>query len=225
MSDSREHSLGTRMLHAGQTPDPVTRSRAVPIYQTSSYTFDSSEHAARLFALEEGGNIYTRLMNPTTDVLEKRLADLDGGVGALVVSSGTSAILLAVLNLARAGDNIVSGSFLYGGTFNLFKHTLPRMGIQVKFVDTADAKAVAEAGQDGHGVLILTDMFGGTPSNIGYAFLEPQRVEVLTGVNLAMLLKAASERSSQSLAQLAVTTKEYGQQSILLASEILTRLS
>lgn len=165
MSDSREHSLGTRMLHAGQTPDPVTRSRAVPIYQTSSYTFDSSEHAARLFALEEGGNIYTRLMNPTTDVLEKRLADLDGGVGALVVSSGTSAILLAVLNLARAGDNIVSGSFLYGGTFNLFKHTLPRMDIQVKFVDTADAKAVAEA-IDENTRAVFTESIGNPKNNV-----------------------------------------------------------
>jgi O-acetylhomoserine (thiol)-lyase len=153
------------MLHAGQTPDPVTRSRAVPIYQTSSYTFDSSEHAARLFALEEGGNIYTRLMNPTTDVLEKRLADLDGGVGALVVSSGTSAILLAVLNLARAGDNIVSGSFLYGGTFNLFKHTLPRMGIQVKFVDTADAKAVAEA-IDENTRAVFTESIGNPKNNV-----------------------------------------------------------
>lgn len=165
MSDSREQSLGTRMLHAGQIPDPVTRSRAVPIYQTSSYTFDSSEHAARLFALEEGGNIYTRLMNPTTDVLEKRLADLDGGVGALVVSSGTSAILLAVLNLARAGDNIVSGSFLYGGTFNLFKHTLPRMGIQVKFVDTADAKAVAEA-IDENTRAVYTESIGNPKNNV-----------------------------------------------------------
>lgn len=165
MSDSREQRLGTRMLHAGQIPDPVTRSRAVPIYQTSSYTFDSSEHAARLFALEEGGNIYTRLMNPTTDVLEKRLADLDGGVGALVVSSGTSAILLAVLNLARAGDNIVSGSFLYGGTFNLFKHTLPRMGIQVKFVDTADAKAVAEA-IDENTRAVYTESIGNPKNNV-----------------------------------------------------------
>jgi O-acetylhomoserine (thiol)-lyase len=174
MSDSREQSLGTRMLHAGQIPDPVTRSRAVPIYQTSSYTFDSSAHAARLFALEEGGNIYTRLMNPTTDVLEKRLADLDGGVGALVVSSGTSAILLAVLNLARAGDNIVSGSFLYGGTFNLFKHTLPRMGIQVKFVDTADAKAVAEA-IDENTRAVYTESIGNPKNNV-------DDFEVLAGV-------------------------------------------
>ena len=145
MSAKNPYRIGTQALHGGQAPDSATNSRAVPIYQTSSYVFDSSAHAARLFALEEEGNIYTRLMNPTTDVLEKRLAGMDGGVGALVVSSGTSAILLAILNLARAGDNIVSTCFLYGGTYNLFNNTLPRMGIKVTFVDSSDPARVAAA--------------------------------------------------------------------------------
>ena len=110
----------TLALHAGQTPDPTTLSRAVPIYQTSSYVFRSSEHAANLFGLKEFGNIYTRIMNPTTDVLEQRLTQLDGGVGALAFASGQAATTAAILNIAKAGDNIVSTSFLYGGTYNLF---------------------------------------------------------------------------------------------------------
>jgi O-acetylhomoserine (thiol)-lyase len=119
----------TLVVHGGQTPDAATGSRAVPIYQTTSYQFRSTEHAAKLFALQEFGNIYTRLMNPTTDVFEKRMALLDGGVGALAVASGQSAISLALLNIAQAGDEIVSADNLYGGTYNLFRHTFPRMGI------------------------------------------------------------------------------------------------
>ncbi len=145
---SNDHRLGTLALHAGQQPDPTTNARAVPIYQTSSYSFNSSEHAANLFGLKEMGNIYTRIMNPTTDVLEQRLAAMDGGVGALALASGSSAITLAILNLAKAGDNIVSTSFLYGGTYNLFRHTLPRMGISVKFVDSTDPANVAAAIDD-----------------------------------------------------------------------------
>jgi O-acetylhomoserine (thiol)-lyase len=145
MPDQPSRGLGTKALHAGQAPDAATNARAVPIYQTSSYTFNSSEHAANLFALKEMGNIYTRIMNPTTDVLEKRLAEMDGGVGGLALASGSAAVTLAILNLAKAGDNIVSASYLYGGTFNLFKHTLPRMGITVKFVDTSDPAQVAAA--------------------------------------------------------------------------------
>src|SRR5512142_271513 len=131
-----EKTLGfdTLALHAGQTPDPATLSRAVPIYQTSSYVFKSAEHAANLFGLKEFGNIYTRLMNPTTDVLEKRIAALDGGVGALAVASGSSAIWLAIMTLAQAGDEIVSADNLYGGTYNLFHYTLPKMGVKVTFV-------------------------------------------------------------------------------------------
>ncbi len=145
MSDQPDYRLGTKALHAGQVPDPTTNSRAVPIYQTTSYVFDSSEHAANLFALAEMGNIYTRIMNPTTDVLEKRLAELDGGVGALAFASGSAAICTSILNLAKNGDNIVSTQALYGGTYNLFHYTLARMGITVKFVDTSDPANVAEA--------------------------------------------------------------------------------
>src|SRR5512138_494833 len=143
MSDSN-YRFETLALHAGQTIDP-TMSRAVPVYRTSSYLFKSTEHAANLFGLKEFGNIYTRLMNPTTDVLEKRLAALDGGVGALAVASGQAATTYAVLNIASAGQNIVSTSFLYGGTYNLFHYTLPKLGITVKFVDTSDADAVRRA--------------------------------------------------------------------------------
>src|SRR6188768_2995739 len=128
----------TLQLHAGQEIDPTTRSRAVPIYQTTSYTFRDSEHAASLFALKAFGNIYTRIMNPTTDVFEKRVAALEGGVAALATSSGQAAQLLAITNIAQAGDNIVSTSLLYGGTYNQFKVTFPRLGIGVKFVDGDD---------------------------------------------------------------------------------------
>jgi O-acetylhomoserine (thiol)-lyase len=136
--NSRKFGFATRQLHAGQTPDPTTGARAVPIYQTTSYQFKDTEHAANLFALKELGNIYTRIMNPTTDVLEQRLADLEGGVGALAVSSGHAAQALAVLTLVGAGDHIVSSSRLYGGTFNQFNYTFPRIGIEVTFVDPAD---------------------------------------------------------------------------------------
>src|SRR5512137_656798 len=127
--------LDTLALHAGQQPDPTTGSRAVPIYQTTSYVFKSTEHAANLFALKEFGNIYTRLMNPTTDVFEQRVAALEGGVGALGVASGSAAITYAILNIAGAGDEIVSASTLYGGTYNLFSYTLPKLGIKTVFVD------------------------------------------------------------------------------------------
>ena len=143
MSDDKRYQAETLLLHAGQSPDPTTNARAVPIYQTTSYTFDSAEHAANLFSLKELGNIYTRLMNPTTDVLEKRLAELDGGVGALALASGSSAITLAILNLAKSGDNIVASSSLYGGTYNLFNHTFKRMGITVKFVDSSQPENFA----------------------------------------------------------------------------------
>lgn len=130
--------LATKCLHAGQVPDPTTNSRAVPIYQTTSYVFNDSDHAARLFGLQEFGNIYTRIMNPTCDVLEKRLAALEGGSGALAVASGQAAESLAILNLTQNGQNIVSSASLYGGTYNLFHYTFPKMGIGVKFVDQSD---------------------------------------------------------------------------------------
>jgi O-acetylhomoserine (thiol)-lyase len=135
----------TLALHAGQVPDPSSGSRAVPIHQTTSYQFRDSEHAASLFALKEFGNIYTRLMNPTTDVFEKRLAALDGGIGALATSSGQAAITLALLNIAQAGDEIVSADNLYGGTYNLFRHTFARFGIKVHFVPSRDLAAFERA--------------------------------------------------------------------------------
>lgn len=125
----------TLQVHAGQVPDPVTKSRAVAIHQTTSYVFDSAEHAANLFGLKEFGNIYTRIMNPTTDVFEKRVAALEGGVGALATASGQSAQFLALQNILQQGDNIVSSSFLYGGTYNQFKVSLKRLGFQAKFAD------------------------------------------------------------------------------------------
>jgi O-acetylhomoserine (thiol)-lyase len=128
----------TLAIHAGQEVDPTTNSRAVPLYLTSSYTFNSAEHAAKLFALQEFGNIYTRIMNPTTDVFEKRVAALEGGVGALAVASGQNAELYAILNLAQAGDHIVASANLYGGSYALFAHTLPRLGIQFTFVDPSN---------------------------------------------------------------------------------------
>ena len=135
----------TLALHGGQEADPTTGARAVPIYQTTSYQFKDSEHAANLFALKEFGNIYTRLMNPTTDVLEKRMALLDGAIGALGVASGQSAITLALLNIAKAGDEIVSADNLYGGTYTLLHYTFAKMGIKVNFVDSKDPQAFKKA--------------------------------------------------------------------------------
>ena len=138
-------NLSTLALHAGQAPDPTTGARAVPIYQTSSYVFKSTEHAANLFALKEFGNIYTRLMNPTTDVFEQRIAALEGGSGALAVSSGQSATTLALLAITQVGDEIVSANNLYGGTYQLFHYTLPKLGRTVKFVDSQDLDAFRKA--------------------------------------------------------------------------------
>jgi O-acetylhomoserine (thiol)-lyase len=134
----RKLKFDTLQVHAGQKPDPTTGSRAVPIYQTTSYVFDNTEHAANLFALKEFGNIYTRIMNPTSDVFEQRIAALEGGVGALAVASGSAAINYAILNIAGAGDEIVAASTLYGGTYNLFASTLPRLGIKTTFVNPDD---------------------------------------------------------------------------------------
>lgn len=163
--EDRTPALETLALHAGQSPDSATLSRAVPIYQTSSYVFKSSEHAANLFGLKEFGNIYTRLMNPTTDVLEQRLAALDGGVGALAVASGQAAITYAVLNIAQAGQNIVSTNYLYGGTYNLFHYTLPKLGITVKFVDSSDPENVRRA-IDENTRLVYTESVGNPKNNV-----------------------------------------------------------
>ncbi|MEJ7840406.1 MAG: O-acetylhomoserine aminocarboxypropyltransferase/cysteine synthase [Rubrobacter sp.] len=146
-NQAAERDLGfdTLALHGGQEPDPTTTARAVPIYQTTSYVFHDADHAANLFSLAEPGNIYTRIMNPTNDVFEKRMALLEGGVGALAVASGQAAEVLAILNLAGAGDEIVSAAALYGGTYNLFHYTLPKIGINVKFVDSTDPENVRSA--------------------------------------------------------------------------------
>jgi len=135
---SANWSFETKQVHAGQTPDVATHARALPIYQTTSYTFDNTEHAAALFGLAETGNIYTRIMNPTTDVVEQRIAALEGGVAALLLSSGQAAETLAILNIAAAGDHVVSSPRLYGGTYNLLHYTLPKLGIETTFVDNPD---------------------------------------------------------------------------------------
>jgi O-acetylhomoserine (thiol)-lyase len=144
MSTPKQH-LNTLALHAGQVPDPTTGARAVPLYQTTSYVFKSTEHAANLFALKEFGNIYTRLMNPTTDVFEQRIAAIEGGTGALAVASGQAAETLALLAITQVGDEIVSANNLYGGTYQLFHYTLPKLGRTVKFVDSRDPDAFRRA--------------------------------------------------------------------------------
>jgi len=142
---STEYNFDTLAVHGGQEIDPTTNSRAVPIYQTTSYAFNDADHAAKLFALQEFGNIYTRLQNPTTDVFEKRIAALEGGVAALATASGQAAETLAILTLAQAGDEIISTTSLYGGTYNLFHHTLPKLGIKFHFLDGADYDGIEAA--------------------------------------------------------------------------------
>ncbi|HOC73290.1 MAG TPA: O-acetylhomoserine aminocarboxypropyltransferase/cysteine synthase [Candidatus Hydrogenedentes bacterium] len=163
MTTEKKQRLGTLALHAGQKPDPVTGARAVPIYQTTSYVFQDTAHAARLFGLEEFGNIYTRLMNPTTDVLESRVSALEGGVGALATASGASAIMLATLNIAKSGQNFVSSTTLYGGTYNLFANTYKDLGIEARFVDGSDPANFAKAIDDNTRFLYLESI--GNPAN------------------------------------------------------------
>jgi O-acetylhomoserine (thiol)-lyase len=138
MTDAANWGFETQQIHAGAESDPATNARAVPIYKTTAYTFNSAEHARSLFGLAEFGNIYTRIMNPTQDVAEKRIAALEGGTAALLLASGQAAETFAVLNIAQAGDHIVSSSTLYGGTYNLFKYTLAKLGIEVTFVENQD---------------------------------------------------------------------------------------
>ncbi|MCK5805584.1 MAG: O-acetylhomoserine aminocarboxypropyltransferase/cysteine synthase [Lentisphaeria bacterium] len=161
----QQQSISTLALHAGYTPDPTTGACAVPIYQTASYAFRDSEHAANLFGLKEFGNIYTRLMNPTTDVLEQRLAALHGAAGAVATASGMAAITAAVLNITSAGQNIVSGSNLYGGTVTLFTHTLKRFGIEARFVDSSDPANFAAA-IDENTRLVYTESIGNPRCNV-----------------------------------------------------------
>jgi len=144
MNSNKDYGFHTLSVHAGQEePDPATGARAVPIYQTTSYVFDDTDHAANLFALDEPGNIYSRIMNPTNQVLEERMAALEGGVGGLAVSAGQAAETISILNITQKGQEIVSGSSLYGGTYNLFEHTLPKYGVKVKFADSTDPESFA----------------------------------------------------------------------------------
>ncbi len=163
MADEKKLRIETLALHAGQTVDSATLSRAVPIYQTTSYCFKDTDHAARLFALQEFGNIYTRLMNPTTDVLEKRLAAMEGGVGGLALSSGQSAIYVSIFNICGAGGHIVSSNSLYGGTATLFEHTFAKLGIDVTFVDPKDPKHFAKAIKENTRLIYLETI--GNPKN------------------------------------------------------------
>ncbi|MDZ7773115.1 MAG: O-acetylhomoserine aminocarboxypropyltransferase/cysteine synthase [Balneolaceae bacterium] len=164
-NNGRNYRFETLQLHAGQEADPATGARAVPIYQTTSYEFDDTEHAATLFALKEFGNIYTRIMNPTTDVFEKRIAALEGGAAAVATSSGQSAQFLTVVTIAQAGDNIVSTPFLYGGTYNQFKVTLPRLGIDVKFVEE-DTLEAYESAIDEQTKAIYVESIGNPRGNV-----------------------------------------------------------
>ena len=159
MSEAKQQQLATLAVHAGQVPDPATGSRAVPIYQTTSYLFQDADHAARLFALQEFGNIYTRIMNPTTDVFEKRVAALEGGAAGLATASGQAAETLIATTLANAGDEIVSTTSLYGGTYNLFHYTLPKLGITVRFVDADDFDGLRKA-INGKTRLVYTETLG-----------------------------------------------------------------
>jgi O-acetylhomoserine (thiol)-lyase len=166
MDDARkQYRLGTLALHAGQEPDPATLSRAVPIYATSSYVFKSTEHAADLFALKEFGNIYSRLMNPTNDVLEKRLAAMDGGVGGLAFASGQAAITAAILTLAHSGQNFISSTSLYGGTWTLFSQTFKKLGIEVRFFDPDHPERIAEL-VDGNTRLVYLESIGNPKNDV-----------------------------------------------------------
>ena len=161
-----DYQFETLQIHAGAAPDPVTHARATPIYKTTSYVFDNTEHAKNLFALAEFGNIYTRIMNPTTDVIEQRIAALEGGTAALATASGSSAITYAVLNIAGAGDHIVSSSSIYGGTYNLFKYTLAKLGIEVTFVENQDDLAEWAAAVRPNTKLFFAETIGNPKINI-----------------------------------------------------------
>ena len=181
---SRQFGFNTRQLHAGQVVDETTGSRAVPLYQTTSYAFKNTQHAANLFALKEFGNIYTRIMNPTTDVLEQRLADLEGGIGALAASSGHGAQTMLFLTLCGSGDHIVSSSSLYGGTYNQLHYTLPRLGIEVSFADPADPESFARAIQP-NTKLIYGETLG-NPGLTVFPVAEVAKVAVAANIPLAI---------------------------------------
>ncbi len=179
MSESSTWGFETIQIHAGATPDPATNARAVPIYKTTAYTFNSAEHARNLFGLAEFGNIYTRIMNPTQDVAEKRIAALEGGTAALLLSSGQAAETFAVLNIAQAGDHIVSSSTLYGGTYNLFKYTLAKLGIEVTFVEDQDDAAEWQAAVRPNTKLFFAETIG----NPKVSILDIQKVADVAHAN------------------------------------------
>ncbi|WP_022793845.1 homocysteine synthase [Marinococcus halotolerans] len=188
MEEHKDWKLETLSVHAGQSPDPATNARAVPIYQTTSYEFNDTDHAADLFGLQEFGNIYTRIMNPTSDVFEKRMAALDGGIGALATASGSSAIHIAVMNICSAGDEIVASSGLYGGTYNMFMHTLPKMGIQVHLVDGTDPQAYEEKINE-NTKLIFSEIIGNPNGNV----LDIEKIaEVAHGNGLPLIVDATT---------------------------------
>ncbi len=178
----RQYGFSTRQLHAGQQPDPTTKALATPIYQTTSYVFDSTEHAANLFALKESGNIYTRIMNPTNDVFEQRIADLEGGIGALAVSSGHAAQFQAIFTLAQAGDHIISAATLYGGTYNQFAYSFPRLGIDVTLVDPRDPENFRRAVRP-NTKLLYGETLGNPRINV-FPFEEVARVGQEFGIPL-----------------------------------------
>jgi len=184
MTNKTDRQLGfaTRQLHAGQQPDPTTNALAVPIYQTTSYVFNDTEHAANLFALKEFGNIYTRIMNPTHDVFEQRMADLEGGIGALAASSGHAAQTMAILSLCESGDHIVSASTLYGGTFNQFNYTFPRLGIEVTFVDPNNPESFRNAIKD-NTKLLYGETLGNPRINV-FPFTEVAAIAQEYGIPL-----------------------------------------
>ena len=179
----KKYRFDTLQVHAGQKPDPATGSRSVPIYQTTSYVFNSTGHAADLFALKEPGNIYTRIMNPTTDVFEQRVAALEGGVGALATSSGSAAITYAILNIMGCGDEIVSASTLYGGTYNLFSVTLPKLGIKTVFVDPDDPENFRRAINDRTRALYIE-----TIGNPGINLIDIEQVAAIAHENKIPLI-------------------------------------
>lgn len=179
----KSYRFDTLQVHAGQIPDPATGSRSVPIYQTTSYVFNSTEHAANLFALKEAGNIYTRIMNPTTDVFENRMAALEGGVGALAVASGSAAITYAILNIAENNDEIVSASTLYGGTYNLFSTTFSKFGIKTVFVDPDDPENFKKAINDRTKALFIE-----TIGNPGINLIDIEKVAEIAHENKIPLI-------------------------------------
>jgi len=186
-----QHRFETLQLHAGQVPDPTTKSRAVPIYQTTSYTFDNAEHGANLFALKEFGNIYTRIMNPTTDVFEKRVAALEGGVAALATASGQSAQFLALTNIMETGDNIVSTSFLYGGTYNQFKVSFKHLGLGVRFADGDGVDSFAEKIDDKTKAIYIETM--GNPRFNIPDFEGLARLAETNGIPLIVVVESATK--------------------------------